>query len=474
MERLKVFLVNPPAIDGNEFIREGRCMQSTNSWVSVWPPVTLALLASIARRYADVSLADCIVEKVNINGLVRRIEEINPDIIVISAAFPSIDGDRRAAAEIKKLFPGTVILGFGVFFTLLEKESLEFCPEFDAAIAGEPEATFEEFLQCYAKEPKVPDIKGMIRRENGQIVMGPPREFIENLDGLPMPARDLLKNELYLLPDSGEPFTLINSARGCYYPCIYCIAPVYYGKKIRRHSTEYILDEIEACKKDLNIRNFLFWEEVFTFDKEFCMRLCDEFIKRKLNIRWAATTRADCLDMDILLKMKESNCMLLGMGIESGNADILKNSKKGETVESITRAVSMCKEVGIPVIGHFIFGLPGENENTVRESIDLSIKLGLDYMQAYCAVPYPKTELNEMAKRNNWLTQARWCCYDFGGRSILNIGTLSCGDVDRAKAEAFRKFYLRPKYILKQMTSIKSPKRLLNAMNFVKWIKAGK
>jgi anaerobic magnesium-protoporphyrin IX monomethyl ester cyclase len=470
MKKLNVSLVNPPPVRGKDFIREGRCMQSADSWAAIWPPITLATLASITRKYGEAQLIDCIAEKIDKKALIERLRDFKPDIVVISAAFPSIDGDREAAYAIKRAFPSALILGFGVFFTLLEEKSLAFCEEFDAAISGEPEATYDVFLQEYMRNSEVPHIEGMIWREKESIKMGQPRELIENLDSLPYPARDLLNNELYVLPDTGEPFTLVNSARGCPYPCIFCIAPAYYGRKVRRHSVDYILDEIQACQMDLQINNFLFWEEMFTMDRDFCMKLCNGIINRELNIKWAATTRADHIDKEILAKMKESHCMLLGLGIESGSEKILKNAKKGETLNSITKAVRLCKEAGIPTMGHFIFGLPGETKETIEKTINFALKLGLNYMQAYCAVPYPKTEFGQMAKKNKWLAPSTWREYDFGGRSIINLDNLSSQDIDRAKGRLFRAFYFRPGYALRQIGKLKSPKRILNALNFLKWM----
>jgi anaerobic magnesium-protoporphyrin IX monomethyl ester cyclase len=474
MKNICVFLINPPAVEGEDFIREGRCMQSTSSWVTIWPPLTLAILAAITRKYAEVQLLDCIAEKINIQSLLQILDSFHPDIIILSAAFPSIEGDNQTADEIKNKFPKSVILGFGLFFTLLEKESLGYCKSFDAAIIGEPELTYEEFLQRYVEDQQIPHISGLVWKQNGNIEIGPKRQFIEDLDRLPYPARDLLKNELYVLPNTGETFTLVNSARGCFHPCIFCISPLYYGKKIRRHSIEYILEEVESCRRDFNIHNFLFWEEVFTSDKQFCMKLCDEFIRRNLNIKWAATTRADSLDLELLVKMKESNCVLLGLGIESGSERILKNAKKNESMEQVSRAVSLCKKVGIPIMGHFIFGLPGEDDKTIKETINYALKLGLDYIQCYSAVPYPKTELGEMAKSNGWLISDSWSDYDFGGRCIINRDNLSHKNVDRAREKAFRRFYFRLSYLLKQIKNLKSPRRILHALNFVKWIKTSK
>jgi len=465
-----ILLINPPAVEGKDYIREGRCMQSTDSWVAIWPPLTLAIFAAIARKYADVRIIDCIAERLNMPELLEKLGSCSPKVIVVNVAFPSIEGDKEAVAKLRERYPNSLILGFGVFFTLLEKEGLEYCPGFDAAIIGEPEVTFEEFLKNYLESGEIPGIPGLMYKKGNQVVVGERREFIEDLDILPYPARDLLDNNLYRLPNNGQPFTLVNTARGCYYPCIFCIAPVYYGKKIRRHSIEYIVKEIECCKRDLGLNNFLFWEEVFTFDKNFCIRLCDEFIKRELKIRWAATTRADTLDLEILNKMKDSGCILLGLGIESGSDKILKECKKGETTKQIKEAVALCKKAGIPTMGHFIFGLPGEDKSTAEESIKYALKLGLDYMQCYCAAPYPKTELGQMAKKRNWITSYSWNDYDFGGKSIINTESLSAEEVTRIKEEAFRRFYFRLGYMAVKIRELKSPRRILNVLNFTRWM----
>jgi radical SAM superfamily enzyme YgiQ (UPF0313 family) len=364
-----------------------------------------------------------------------------------------------------------LILGFGVFFTLLEETSLLDTEGYDVAICGEPEETFDEFLQNFQREGKVVPIRGLIWREGNQIKRGDHRPFIQDLDTIPMAARDLLKNERYKLPHNGHPFTLVNVARGCPYPCTFCIANVYYGKKLRHHSVDYVVSELETCISHFGIRDFLFWEEIFTLNKIFGTTLCDEILKRGLKISWATTTRADLVDEEILKKMKEAGCELLGLGIETCSQQILDNAQKNETVDQIRRAVALCKKVGMPTMGHFIFGLPGETEETAQETIGFLSSSGLDYMQCYCAVPYPKTPLGDMAKEKGWLVAKSWSEYDFGGHSVMDIGTVSPEDVDRYRTTAFRKFYLRPRFMLKQLSRITSLRQLLQAAQFMKWMR---
>ncbi len=471
---MRVLLVNPPAIMGRDFIREGRCMQSSDSWATPWPPLTLAIMASLAEPYMEVHMLDFIIEKTGRKAAGKIIEELKPDLLVINTGFPSIDGDMEFASEIKRSLPGCFILSFGVFFTLLKESGLEYCRPVDAAIYGEPEITFGKFVEEFSHTGEAPRTDGLLIRDGERVVSTPSRPLLQDLDEFPFPDRALLKNELYILPNNGKRFTLINSARGCPYQCTFCIAPVYYGKKVRRHSIEYILREIETCVKDYGIESFLFWEESFTSDKSYCIELCEEITRMNLNIEWAATTRAASLDAEILSSMKQAGCMLLGLGIETSNQEILSRAGKSETIEEINRAVSLCKNAEIPSMGHFIFGLPGETPKTAQQTIEYALQLGLDYVQAYCAVPYPGTELGELAENSGWIKATGWSQYDFGGRSILSIGSIEPEEVNRARHKLLRSFYMRPLYIFTRIKEIRSLKRLLKISGFVKWIRGSR
>ncbi|UCG07649.1 MAG: radical SAM protein [Desulfobacterales bacterium] len=468
---MRLFLVNPPTIDGEKYIREGRCMQSVDSWAAIWPPLTLAILASIGKKYGEVRLIDCNVENLSSDETLQEIVAFKPDIVVVNATFPSIDSDAFFAKLVKDACAGAIVLGFGVFFTLLEETALRDTEGYDVAIIGEPEETFDEFLAEFQDKGKVSPMRGLMWREGKEIKKGDPRPFIEDLDTIPMASRDLIKNERYQLPHNGHPFTLVNVARGCPYLCTFCIANIYYGKKLRHHSIDYVLNEIETCMTQHGIKDFLFWEEIFTLDKAFGMGLCDEIMRRDLDISWATTTRADQVNEEILMKMKDAGCELLGLGIESCSQKILDNVQKHETVDQIKQAVALCKKVGMPTMGHFIFGLPGETEETAQETINFLASSGIDYMQCYCAVPYPKTPLGDMAKEKGWLVAERWSDYDFGGRSVMDIGAVSPDDVDRYRKTAFRKFYMRPKFILRQLKVITSIRQFLQAVRFTKWMK---
>jgi anaerobic magnesium-protoporphyrin IX monomethyl ester cyclase len=124
-------------------------------------------------------------------------------------------------------------------------------------------------------------------------------------------------------------------------------------------------------------------------------------------------------------------------------------------------------------MGHFIFGLPGETPDTARHTIAYGIELGLDYMQCYAAVPYPKTALGELAREHGWILSDRWADYDFGGRSIMHVGTIEPEAVDEARRTMFKRFYLRPGFLMRQLGQLaRHPRQLLQARRFLNWMES--
>lgn len=467
---IRTSLINPPPADGVRYIREGRCMQSTDSSSAIWPPVGLATLASIASKFGEVQFIDGNVINASAKQIIQTVAKFAPDIVVVNSGFPSIEWDNTFAKLVKESQPKTIIIGFGVFFTLLENESLRECLGFDVACIGEPEITFSEFLEHYEKNRCIPEIAGLIWRNSEEIKSGPPRPFLMNLDQLPFPARDLIENDKYTLPFNNKPFTVLNIARGCPFKCTFCIAPIYDGPFLRCHSIDYVIEEIRECVQRYKLHHFLFWEEIFTLDKEYAVKLCENIIKKNLKIEWSTTTRPDTLDFDTLRIMKSSGCILLALGIESSSQEILDSARKGTRVEKIHHGVQLARKAGIPTMGNVIFGLPGESKETALSTINYVCRLGLDYLQCYCAVPYPKTPLREIAKEKRLIQNQPWCNYNFGGKSIMDTEYLTAEQVTQFRDLAFRRFYLRPAKLLKIVSKFRTPQNIIRAWRFTKWM----
>lgn len=446
-------------------------MQSADSWATVWPPLTLSILATIASRRAEIDLFDGNVEPgCTIESATRRVAAFKPDIVVMSPAFPALRSDIACAKAIKQACPDALIVGFGGVFTLLDEEAMLLLPDVDVGIQGEPEDTFEALLDGFSPGRGWAGVAGLLWRDGDSVRREARRPYIRDLDRIPRGAHHLLNYDNYRLPHNGKRFALMNLARGCPHECIYCIAPTYYGKDYRAHSIEYVIEELRWFHQR-GIRDFLFWEEFFTLDKPYALALCDAILKSGLNVRWSTTTRADTLDLEMVRSMKRAGCDLLGMGIESADQGILNTARKHTTLEAVRRGVSLCREVGLRTMGHIVIGLPGETPETVRQTIEMTTQLGLDYVQCYPAVPFPKTKLGEMAAAGDWVRSPHWEDRDFGGRSIMDIGTISPEEVDRARVDLYRNFYLRPRILMREAVALGfRPRQIMQATRFLRWI----
>jgi radical SAM superfamily enzyme YgiQ (UPF0313 family) len=469
---MKTYILNPTLKDEDQFIREGRCMQKASSWATAWPPISLALLGTLAQKWGEVRLLDGNVEPPSREELLEDIRTFAPQCLLINTGFPSIDADMATAKLIKDAFPDIKLIAFGVYFTMLKKEGYANYPFLDVAMMGEPEETFMELLEAFAEGKKpLSIIQSIIFQENNQTVMTGMRPLLDDLDKLPMPDRKLLKNDQYRLPHNNQVYTLINSARGCPYDCTYCIVKTYYGQKLRKHSIDYVIREIKHCQEEYGIQEYLFWEEAFTLDKNYVLELCDAIIKNNIKIKWAATTRVSSLTEEIVAAMKKAGCYLIGLGIESSSQEILDLAKKKQTVAEVERAVAICKKFKLQTMGHFIFGLPGESRQTAEQTLKFMKRLGIDYMQCYCAVPYPGTELGEMAKAKKWVRAEKWSQYDFGGNSIMDTDQLTHDEVDEFRRRAFFGFYFRPWYVVKKVFTDLSIRQLFKLSTFTDWMK---
>jgi radical SAM superfamily enzyme YgiQ (UPF0313 family) len=236
------------------------------------------------------------------------------------------------------------------------------------------------------------------------------------------------------------------------------------------------VDEMQECLEKHHIRNFTMWSDTFNQSKKFVMEVCAEIKKRELDqkIRWMANSRVDHVDQEVLAEMRSSGCIGVSYGVESGVDEILNNMKKGADAQQAREAVRLTKAAGIEVLTHIIFGLPGETIETINQTIEYVKELDPDYAQFYCAIPFPKTELEEMGKKNGWITTEDYAKYELN-QPILNLPTLSSEQLQKARIRAYREFYLRPSYVFKRLRKIHNwndfQKTIQQARDFIgSWI----
>lgn len=471
---MKVFLINPPASGGVKIVREGRCMQRQGAWTSTWPPITLALCGSILEKEdIQVKLTDCIIKNIDFNTLKEQIAQFSPDLIVLNTSTPSIESDLAIAELAKETLPEVKVAALGIHVSVLPEDCLNLSSYLDYCIRGEPEFIVKDLSLTLREGGSIKDILGLSYRADGKIIHNQDREFISNLDVLPFPAWHLIDTEDYRMPFKNVPFLLVATSRGCPYKCTFCADKAFYGTKLRLKSPKRIVEELEWVKETFGVSEFLFWSESFTINNNFVLGVCEEILSRGLKVSWVCNSRVDNVNLTLLRKIKEAGCWMIGYGIESGNQEVLDSVKKGTTLRQAQQAVKWAKEAGLEVTGHCVLGLPTETEETIKQTIDFSIELDLDFAQYYCAVPFPGSELYLKALEQNWINTTDWTKFE-QNFAVLDLPNIKADKIMQLRRDAFKKFYLRKKIILKTLKRIKSFNQLKvfirMTKDFLTWI----
>lgn len=406
------------------------------------PPLLLAYAAAYVRsRGHRVEFIDAEVDAISVEDFVSEVEHNLYDYIIFETSTASFKNDVEVARKIKERVSCKIVL-VGPHVSALPEESLE-GNSCDAVITGEYEISLGEYIE------KGPDgTKGVCyRRQDGKVILNPPRDYILDLDSLPLPARDLLPNYKYFDPILKNPFTFVLSGRGCPYKCTFCNWPqVLTGRQYRLRSPANVVNELEILNHEYKFESILFNDDTFTVNKKHAMEICDEIIRRGLKISWGCYARADNDDTELLKKLKEAGCYLLKVGIESGDQTILDNIHKNYKIENVINGVRLIKKLGFNVHGTFVFGLPGETADTINRTIDFARRLGPTSVQFSTAVCYPGTEFYSYCTEHGYLLSEDWDDY-MPMYPIFEYPDLSWEDMRDAVRKAYRKYYFRLGYM---------------------------
>lgn len=282
----------------------------------------------------------------------------------------------------------------------------QFLTDFDLVVIGEGEKTVLEILHGLGTK-SLSSIKGIAyKKRDGEkascqegMIINPPREFIKDLDSLPFPARELYDHEAYkryFQRHHGYTITSMITSRGCPFDCEFCSRPVF-GSIYRGRSPKNIVEEMETIISYGYDRVWLA-DDIFPINKKVAFGVCDEIIRRGLKLEWECLCRADFIGREMAMAMKRAGCFKVFFGLESGNDEVLKIIKKRITVDQARRAVEAVKSVGIKAGAFFILGYPGEDNNTMLDTINFASSLPLDYLSFTVPYPIPGTGLYEKVK----------------------------------------------------------------------------
>jgi len=434
------------------------------------PPLGLASLAAfMIKKGYTVQIIEPVVMNMNLEDILNYIKSNQPKVIGLSILTSMYAKGVEFSKAIRKNFPHKIIIMGGHHVTLFNKNIFDNCPEIDVLVRGEGEQTLLELMNFFREEnydrekilantTELAKIKGILFKDKDKIIATENRELINNLNTLPYPARQLLPMSEYVpLPIEYKRLPVVHMmvSRGCPFNCTYCSTHAAFGYKVRVRSPKKVVQEIKHVIKKYGARQISFWDDVLTINKKWLTELCDLIIKDKLDVVWNCYGHINTIDEEMLKKMKSAGCFCIWYGIEAGDEKLLKLINKGTNLKKIKEIVTLTKKNGIEVRGLFMIGLPGETPELAQKTINFAKELDVDYAQFSITTPHIGTQLYEDAKKYGKL-KVDFNKFTQHSAIFVTNGYKNAHEVEKMAKRAFREFYFRPKYLIKQILKIRS------------------
>ncbi len=450
----KILLIYPPYSLKEEFSKLAEVGNMSQS-------LGLAYLAAVLEDAGKiVKIIDAPPLGYSVNDILKEADEFRPDIIGLTSVTSDFYKAEKITQRIKEKLNCTVIIG-GPHITATPLEVIK-NSSFDFGVIGEGEETTLELINALEEgRGDFENIKGIIFKKGSKIIKTAPRPFIKDLDSLPFPARHLMPPlDLYHpTPASYKklPVGSMITSRGCPFRCIFCDRSIF-GNALRFRSPKNIVDEMEVLIKDYGAREIRLWDDTFNAQPERVIKICKEILKRKIKVPWTCLGRVNFANEKMFKMMKKAGCWQISYGIESGNSEVLKTIKKDLTKEMVQNALSLTKKAGIGTRGFFMFGLPGDTKESMQDTIDFAKSMPLDTVGFYVTIPFPGNELHSRISEFGKLRKVSYKDY------LMNLPDdlpfvphgLDSKTIREYENKAYRQFYFRPSYLLRQFFQIRS------------------
>ena len=464
---MKVLLVSPP----NEATLEscfpnilGEAYESRD----VYPPLGLLYVASHAETVpgCEVRVLDCNAERLTHEAAEERIAASAPDVVGIQAMTFTLIDCIRLARSARRAVPNALIVMGGPHPTIYPAETVDI-EVVDAVVRGEGEYVFAELVRARLEGRALEAVEGVLTKRNGaNAALIASLRHIDELDRILPPARHLLDNSLYrsVMAKRARATTMMSS-RGCPFQCSFCDRPQM-GKVFRKRSARSVVEEMAQCVEEYGIGEIVFYDDTFTVDKQRVLDICDMLIERRLEVLWDIRSRVDCVTPQMLGRLREAGCARIHYGVESGSPRIQKVLEKNLDLGEVAEVFARTRKEGIEVLGYFMVGCPTETEEDVEKTIGLLRSLPMDYAHISIFTPFPGTELYEAALESGTLDRDRWREFARDPRPDLvpvhGFAAMSGEEVVESARRAYRAFYGRPGYLLRQLARVRSFREFWN------------
>jgi len=427
--------------------------------VLVTPPLGIGYLSSFLKNSGySVLLIDALRDNLREPDISKILKDSHIDVLGITCVSSFYNEVVKMSLYMKKYMSSLKVIIGGVHPTFLPYQTLV-DSKCDYVVCGEGEKALKELLDNDFENRNIRGIYSLkeLKSENDPFVKA---EAVMNLDELPYPDWEQMKPSAY--PNAahgvflkGYPVGIVTSSRGCSYSCKFCASPNFYEHKIRFRSAENVVGEIMLLKEKYHVKEIHFEDDNLTMNREHVVQICNLLIKNDIKVHWSCPNgiRADRIDNELVILMKKSGFYSCSLGIESIDEQILKNINKKEEPSIIENAIYILRKNKIEVCGFFILGLPGETEETIKKTIDFSLRSGLTranfnilYVMPGCDL-FKELEGKFIHDFSNDIDICRKPNYLPDGLTIENL-------VNASKI-AFKKFYLRPSILLNCLRFIK-------------------
>ena len=335
------------------------------------PQGLLSVAAYLLKQGHDVFVYDCLgpLATLDLDLQVRVILNYSPQIVGFSATTSSFPDAADLAKKIKEQSPDTITVCGGVHVSALQGKILTDYPSFDYLIAGEGEITMAQL--CAGGDPA--GIKGLIWRRNDEVITNEPRPQIADLDSLPFPAYEMLQGfphdyHLPLFSYIQSPGATMITSRGCMFQCSYCDRSVF-KKRFRYNSAAYIYEHMKHLRTKFGVRHINIYDDLFTANRPRIVELCDKLTRQPLGINFNCAVRVGYTDDDLLKMLTSAGCLMVSLGIESADPQMLTRHKSGVSLDAVRDTVQRIQAAGLRAKGLFMIGLPGETPQSIKLSL---------------------------------------------------------------------------------------------------------
>lgn len=441
------------------------------------PPLGLGYLAAVLEQHGHhVQLIDAQARQWSIPKTVDAIVAAHPDVVGISIFTVYMDCSFGIAAAVRARAPEISIAMGGPHATAFHEAILRECAAVDYVVPGEAEYSFAALLDALAAGTPLSVVNGIVfRTKGGEIMATPPAEFVREIDTLPHPERRIFSDQPYIpLPNQSrrKPATTVMTSRGCpWAQCRFCYQGGKYGAPYRRRSPENVVDELRYLRRTLGFREVIFWDDNFCVNEKWITRFCDLLDTEKLDLTWTVQGRVNTVTPTMLERIAASGCYNIFLGFESGNQELLDLIDKGITLEQSRNAVVWANRAGLEVRGAFMFALPTETPEMAEKTIRFACELDVDFMVFSPFHIQRGTPIEARALQEGHVVPVDADAFDWHIPSYIPNAYTGPEHITGVLREAYRRFYLRPRYIRRALWRSRNPIVLRNYLHaFAHWL----